>query len=79
MVVLVLIAGKGAVDATADRFQEGAFAGVGGAGFVEDSGTCLHERDAPAQLARGEQRVVAGELTRRWLRDERMTEGFLGS
>ena len=79
MVVLVLEAGKGAVDATAGRFQEGAFAGVAGAGFVEDSGTCLPEPDAPAQRAHGEQPGVAGELTRRWLRDERMTEGFLGS
>jgi hypothetical protein len=79
MVVLVLVAGKGAVDATADRFQEGAFTGVGGASFVADSGTCLHEPDAPAQLVHGEQPVVAGELTRRWLRDERMTEEFLGS
>lgn len=70
MVVLVLVAGKGAVDATADRFQEGAFAGVGSAGFVEDNGTCLHEADAAAQLTHGEQPGVASELTRRRLPDE---------
>jgi hypothetical protein len=35
IIVLVLVAGKGTVDATADRLQVGAFAGVGGASFVE--------------------------------------------
>ena len=58
--------------------KEGAFAGVAGAGFVEDSGTCLPEPDAPAQRAHGEQPGVAGELIRRRLHDERLTEEFLG-
>jgi hypothetical protein len=76
MVVLVLVASKGAGDATADRLREGVFAGDGGAGLVEILFIYFNIIGALAQLAHGEQPGVAGELTRRRLHDERVTEEF---
>lgn len=74
MVVLVLVAGQDAVDATADHFQEGVLGEIGVAGVVEDGGEGLDEPNAPIELANGQQPGIAGRLARGRLHDQRRAE-----
>ena len=62
MVVLVLVAGQGAVDPAADHLQERVLGQFTVAGVVEGLGEGPGKADALVELADGEQPGVAGEL-----------------
>ena len=74
MVVLVRVAGQDAVDARPDHLQEGVFGEAGVAGVPEGVGEGPGEPDALVELADREQPGVAGELTGRWLDNDRRAE-----
>jgi hypothetical protein len=74
VVVLVRVAGEDAVDPAADHLQEGVLGQLRVAGVVERIGEGPGQADLLVELADGEQPGVAGELTRRWLDDERCAE-----
>ena len=70
MVVPVLVAGQGVVDAAADHLQEGVLREVRVAGAVRGLGEGRGRADLLlVELAEKQERCVAGEQTGRWFDD----------
>jgi hypothetical protein len=74
VVVLALVAGQDAVDATANHLREGVLGQVRVAGVIEGAGVGPGQADALVELADGEQPGIAGQLARRRLADQRRAE-----
>jgi hypothetical protein len=74
VVVLVRVAGQGAVDAGPNHLQDGVLGEGGVAGVAERIGEGPGQADLLGELADGEQPGVPGALARRRLDDQRGAE-----